>query len=333
MKVYEVLIEDGRIVKGVNTTVDVGPNEIKTQAAKFGNSVDKDGHPPTLSSKVKGKSTNVLYNLGLAESTDNKRQQNYNEFAHFCAKSLDLKQLPKITLTGRDLEETFGYFDMDEQSITISFRNRHQMDVMRTLAHELVHYKQRQYREDLDGSDGSDDENEANAVAGIILRRWASRRPQLFSEAVEDQHPNERPLGPEIKPTMPKGTIRVGVSDVYDWYKLGKYIADLAGVDASQFGKGPPDTILSFGSEEEEHEYIKALKRLGLDITDIDPKYHDGKKGIATDPTYNVNETIRKVGSKYVVYSKKGKRMGSYSSRAAAKKRIQQIEYFKHAGE
>jgi hypothetical protein len=62
------LFEDGRIVKGVNTTVDVGPNEIKRQAAKFGNTVDKDGRPPTLSKKVKGKSTNVLFNLGLSET-------------------------------------------------------------------------------------------------------------------------------------------------------------------------------------------------------------------------------------------------------------------------
>ena len=62
------LAEDGRIVKGVNTTVDVGTNEIPRQARKFGFTVDKDGRPPTLSRKVKGKSTNVLYNLGLAES-------------------------------------------------------------------------------------------------------------------------------------------------------------------------------------------------------------------------------------------------------------------------
>jgi len=58
----------GRIVKGVNTTPDVGPNEIQKKAAKFGNKVDKDGRPPTLSKKVKGKSTNVLFNLGLTES-------------------------------------------------------------------------------------------------------------------------------------------------------------------------------------------------------------------------------------------------------------------------
>jgi hypothetical protein len=59
----------GRIVKGVNTTPDVGVNQTSIEAAKFGNKVDKDGRPPTLSKKVKGNSTNVLYNLGLAEST------------------------------------------------------------------------------------------------------------------------------------------------------------------------------------------------------------------------------------------------------------------------
>ena len=60
--------EDGRIVKGVNTTVDVDTDEIPRQAEKFGNKVDKDGVPPTLSKKVKGSKTNVLFNLGLAES-------------------------------------------------------------------------------------------------------------------------------------------------------------------------------------------------------------------------------------------------------------------------
>ncbi len=63
MKLRE-LFEYGRIVKGVNTTVDVGTDEIKKQAAKFGNTVDKDGRPATLSKKVRGSKTNVLFNLG-----------------------------------------------------------------------------------------------------------------------------------------------------------------------------------------------------------------------------------------------------------------------------
>jgi hypothetical protein len=61
------LLEDGRIVKGVNTTVDVDVDEIPRQAEKFGNKVTKDGFPPTLTSSKKKQSTNVLYNLGLAE--------------------------------------------------------------------------------------------------------------------------------------------------------------------------------------------------------------------------------------------------------------------------
>ena len=58
----------GRITKQ-NQTVDVGPNQISIEAGKFGNKVDKDGRPATIGKKVKGSSTNVLFNLGLTESS------------------------------------------------------------------------------------------------------------------------------------------------------------------------------------------------------------------------------------------------------------------------
>ena len=70
MRIYHLDEGVGRIVKGVNTTPDVGTDEIKTQAAKFGNKVDKDGRPPVLRKKTRGSSTNVLFNLGMAESTE-----------------------------------------------------------------------------------------------------------------------------------------------------------------------------------------------------------------------------------------------------------------------
>ena len=41
--------------------------------------------------------------------------------------------------------------------------------------------------------------------------------------------------------------------------------------------------------------------------------------------------TIRKEGSKYVIRSEKtGKKLGSYSTKEEAQKRLGQIEYFKH---
>ena len=67
MRLREIIEGVGRITKQ-NQTHDVGPDEVTKQAAKFGNKVDKDGRPPTLSKKVKGSSTNVLFNLGMTES-------------------------------------------------------------------------------------------------------------------------------------------------------------------------------------------------------------------------------------------------------------------------
>jgi 5'(3')-deoxyribonucleotidase len=174
----------GRVVKGVNTTADVGVDAIKKQAAKFGNKVDKDGRPPTLSKKVKGSKTNVLFNLGLAESD---RQNNLVDFVDFCKEQLDLESIPTIKFVSDTENTTFGYFDNDTKGIVIQNDGRHQMDVMRTVAHELVHYKQDQtFNRELNGEDGSSDENQANSLAGVILRRWGQKNPSLFTESVDN---------------------------------------------------------------------------------------------------------------------------------------------------
>jgi hypothetical protein len=51
--------EDGKIVPGVNTTVDVKPGETERQAKKF---FGGDGKPKLLNTST----TNKLFNLGLA---------------------------------------------------------------------------------------------------------------------------------------------------------------------------------------------------------------------------------------------------------------------------
>ena len=62
MKISDVLTEDGRIVKGVNTTVDVGVDQTKIEAGKFGNQVTRDGFPPFLRTdgKVDEKKLSVM---------------------------------------------------------------------------------------------------------------------------------------------------------------------------------------------------------------------------------------------------------------------------------
>jgi len=144
---------------------------------------------------------------------------------------------------------------------------------------------------------------------GLFQKLWDlknnlhSKKLSIEGEMDEDWHPNDTPPGPEFKPTMPSGTVRVDVSDVYDWYKLGQHISNLKGLGKHDFGKGPPSTIMAFGDEDLEHQYIQALKKTGLDTTDIDPKGHEPKKGIKTDPTYNVNEILDKESAAKVYWS------------------------------
>ena len=121
------------------------------------------------------------------------------------------------------------------------------------------------------------------------------RAKEFIIKKHEDYDPNAKPPGPETPPTMPAGTVRVDVSDVYDWYKLGQHISDLEGLGKHDFGQGPPSTVMAFGSEEEEHDYIKALKKTGLTTTDIDPLDPKQPKGMPrqkVDPTYNVGENF-----------------------------------------
>ncbi len=132
-----------------------------------------------------------------------------------------------------------------------------------------------------------DNQSKIDPLADSLAKEFARFKTD------EDYDPNGKPPGPETKPTMPKGTVRVDVSDVYDWYKLGTNISNLDKVDKTIFGKGAPSTIMAFGSEDEEHEYIKSLEKLGLTTTDIDPldpKQPKGMKRQKVDPTFNVSE-------------------------------------------
>ncbi len=109
-----------------------------------------------------------------------------NEFVKFVANELQLKSLPaSIKFVGSDYSKenlTFGTYRPDTDEIVIVKGNRHIADVLRTLAHEMVHHKQRVSGEELNGEDGSNTENEANAKAGELMRKFRNVRPELYLE-------------------------------------------------------------------------------------------------------------------------------------------------------
>lgn len=108
------------------------------------------------------------------------------DFLSLCKRELGLDRLPKIewVTSQRGMEDrTFGRFVHQTQTIYVMIRGRHPLDIMRTLAHELVHY--RQFLEDrlnhTSGKTGSDEENQANSWAGIIMRHFDHAYPEVFT--------------------------------------------------------------------------------------------------------------------------------------------------------
>lgn len=92
--------------------------------------------------------------------------------------------VPVLFIDDVDFSKTnraFGFIGPDG-IIHLSIINRHPMDIMRTLAHEYVHYKQymEKGRPDQSSYAGSPTENQANAKAGELMRKYGQMHPDLF---------------------------------------------------------------------------------------------------------------------------------------------------------
>ena len=115
------------------------------------------------------------------------------DFVRFAAEHLELKTLPKFDFvfdSKQSVErKSFGGYAPGAEHITITVKNRHINDVCRTLAHEMVHFKQDlndELSDDAAGSTGSPQENDANAQAAVIMRNWGKKHPDYFDkESVE----------------------------------------------------------------------------------------------------------------------------------------------------
>lgn len=77
--------------------------------------------------------------------------------------------------------QAFGEIS-NKNVVHISIANRHPMDILRTVAHEYEHYKQHLEkgipRKTSHAGDAT--ENQANAKAGLIMRKYGQLHPELF---------------------------------------------------------------------------------------------------------------------------------------------------------
>jgi len=133
----------------------------------------------------------------LTEPED-KSEDIVQDFIDFAIQALELKQAPQITFTDdEDLAKnmhSLGAYQPNNDELLVVKGPRLTADILRTLAHELVHRKQDELGQLGPGSGdtGSPVENEANAAAGVLLRQFGQYRPEIFESLNEDETKEDR---------------------------------------------------------------------------------------------------------------------------------------------
>jgi putative chitinase len=117
--------------------------------------------------------------------------QAFRDFLPIAVKELGLTSLPKIKLELRiedSPQPTFGKYVNDEKTLYLAIEDRNVLDILRTFAHELVHYKQdtEQQLDYASGETGSNEENQGNALAGVLMRHFDKAYPEYFEDGVVD---------------------------------------------------------------------------------------------------------------------------------------------------
>jgi hypothetical protein len=148
--------------------------------------------------------------LNLAENVQKKsKAQIVGEFIKFAKDRLELKSFPdKIKLITdenfpKQVKSFGGYDPQSDEIFVYAGNNRNIVDVVRTLAHELVHLKQRQDGRiggPEEGATGSDIENEANAAAGILLRDFGRKNEHIYEMAQSNLNQIEKYADSQLSP-------------------------------------------------------------------------------------------------------------------------------------
>lgn len=110
-----------------------------------------------------------------------------HDFAQFVKEQLELESVPTIVIqNGRDGLKTTANYDYTKENkiIKVNAKGRALVDVMRSLAHEMVHHKQyEQGRLKNKPQDiGGEIEDEANAKAGQYIKMFAQKHPEIYEE-------------------------------------------------------------------------------------------------------------------------------------------------------
>ena len=194
----------------------------------------------------------------LKEGVD---QNILNEFLTFCSKKLGISDDFFVSLhSNRDKLQTLAQYNLVDNSIDVYVKDRLMADILRSIAHELVHHQQLE-KGDIDINNMPQDigghiEDEANAVAGQLVKEFGYNNPEIFenidpeAQKKHQKNPTAVPYGSAYSPVKEDGK---DISDKnMDDYKKSNIKED----------KDKPKAIFMAGPAGSGKSYI--LNKLGI---------------------------------------------------------------------
>lgn len=133
---------------------------------------------------------------------DSSEKKTIDDFVEFVKKELGIKNEVDVQLqNNKDGIKTTAVYkyqdegdeDFEQSEIRVFALDRALVDVLRSIAHELVHHMQNE-KGDLKGKHsnvGGPIEDEANAVAGEMIKKYGLNHPEIYPEDKEEMGEQE----------------------------------------------------------------------------------------------------------------------------------------------
>jgi hypothetical protein len=196
----EVLVDGEAIILGMVDQSKINKSSTAwIQGAGDDLEEEKISTKPTMSQKIK-----ILYSdkldyqieipkneerIKIERELSKPKKKILVDFIRYVEKEEDIETLINIILQdGRGELKTTGAYDRDNQTLRVNIKNRALVDVLRTIAHELIHHRQQETgaidkhpHQDIGGKI----EDEANSKAGVYIKKFAKETgTDIYSDEV-----------------------------------------------------------------------------------------------------------------------------------------------------
>lgn len=162
--------------------------KFKKWSKEFSDDTDFDKIPEKVTEEEASIEAPKKHKLSLEKNIKDEHGDNldfFKDFIIFCCKEAEINEPTIVYLRGTrgdDKLRTTASYNPDSHDVNVYCKARHMVDIMRSIAHELMHMKQNleDRLNDNSGGDGSPEENEAHAFSGLMIRKYGREKPKIY---------------------------------------------------------------------------------------------------------------------------------------------------------